>query len=712
MLPILDKDKEKKEMAVQQTLNELIDQSKSLVFKAGAGSGKTHALIESLKHLIKEEGTTLRRHKQKVVVITFTNIAAEEIKTRLGNSQLILVSTIHDRLWDIIAKYKKELVEIHLENLNHEINKLDEKIEAEDRFMDLSVDEKDEFIQVMMHEKNKNIFYQNYDEKAAKAKIEYGKINISFNINETELLKSVGRFRTLVNNIYRKFRYQEAVKNINERNKGYEYLKYNSKRNRDRLEYMEISHDSLLEYSLKLIQSYPLLQKIIINTYPYFFIDEYQDTSCTVVDIMHTLDNYAKQIKHSFFVGYYGDEMQSIYSDGIGNQLETIHLELQQVYKIFNRRSSNEVIDIINEVRNDGLKQTSIYINANGGSVKFYVGMRKNTDCFIQDYKNKWDINAKNPLDVLVLTNQSVANYIEITKLYDTMKKSNHYTENLGYDRLNQELLNKNKDRLGDVQKTLYELFHLIHLFEQSQSTVSNILSVSDMKEGISLKELNKLINHFKNTQGNTLSEILDEIERESILEIENVSDINDARFSNYMNRTLMLDVGGIFKKEEYKQFLLRTLGNLDDLENTTDDQQIDEKIEKANETLQSLLEISKDEFLKWYSYLIDSGNQEIRYHTYHGTKGLEFKNVIIIMEHKFGQRSYFEHYFKCRLSEENLSEKELQKFNAAEKLLYVATSRAMKNLRIMYVDEINDVSNGIESVFGKPLPYPEKWQV
>lgn len=706
MFTVLDEDKEKEEIAVQQKINKLIDQNKSLVFKAGAGSGKTYALIESLKHLINKEGTTLRRHNQKVVVITFTNIAADEIKARLGNSQLILVSTIHERLWNIISTYQKELVEIHLEKLNNEIIQLDEKIELEDRFMDLSDDQKDEFIQVMMQEDSKNIFYQNYDEKAAKAKIEYEKINFSFNLTDTDLLKNVGKFKTLVNNLYRKNKYQNAVKNIRDEMQGYDFLEYNTRQNRDRLDNMEISHDSLLEYGLKLIQNYPLLRQIIINTYPYFIIDEYQDTSCTVVDVMHTLDNYAEKIKHNFFVGYFGDEMQSIYSGGVGDKLETIHLGLQQVVKYFNRRSSNEVIDIINKVRSDELKQTSIYKDGDGGSVNFYVGRRENAYSFIQEYKDKWQIDVENPLDVLVLTNQSVANYVGITNLYNTIRESNHYTENLRYDQLNQELLSKNKDRLGDVQKSLYELFHIIYLFEQNHSTVSNILSVNDIKEGISLKELNELINHFKNIQGNTLSEILDEIERESILEMENLSDINDARFTNYMNRSMMLNVEGTFKKDAYKQFLLKNLGNLED---AIDDQQVDEKIENANNTLQSLLAISKEEFLKWYSYLIESGEQEVRYHTYHGTKGLEFENVIIIMEHNFGRSSYFDHYFKYRITKESLSETESKRFKAAEKLLYVATSRAIKNLRIMYVDEINDIYNGIESVFGEPLSYPEK---
>lgn len=179
-------EKLKDERKIQGKLNKFINDKRSFVFKAGAGSGKTHALIESLKYLIKKEKSTLQLHNQKIVVITYTNIATNEIKERLGNSQLVLVSTIHERLWDILSDYKSYLVEIHLEKLEEELDKLQSNIEEEEKFNKLKTAEKMDFMEVMQRKENKVIFYRYYSEKAARARVEYKNIRFSFDIEAAD----------------------------------------------------------------------------------------------------------------------------------------------------------------------------------------------------------------------------------------------------------------------------------------------------------------------------------------------------------------------------------------------------------------------------------------------------------------------------------------------------------------------------------------------
>ncbi|WP_207652750.1 hypothetical protein, partial [Clostridium puniceum] len=49
-----------------------------------------------------------------------------------------------------------------------------------------------------------------------------------------------------------------------------------------------------------------------------------------------------------------------------------------------------------------------------------------------------------------------------------------------------------------------------------------------------------------------------------------------------------------------------------------------------------------------WYKYILNEQDGKIIYHTYHGTKGLEFSNIIIIMENAFGRnREHFDFFFK-----------------------------------------------------------------
>ena len=79
-----------------------LDSKKNFLLSGGAGSGKTYTLIQTLHHVFKSNP------KAHVACITYTNVAADEIKERSPYSKL-RVSTIHDFLWDEIKEYQKNL---------------------------------------------------------------------------------------------------------------------------------------------------------------------------------------------------------------------------------------------------------------------------------------------------------------------------------------------------------------------------------------------------------------------------------------------------------------------------------------------------------------------------------------------------------------------------------------------------------------------------
>lgn len=95
-----------------------IDDGKSFIVHAGAGAGKTYTLIESIKYILNHKLNTLRKHNQKIICITYTNVAVDEIRHRLGESRFVQVSTIHEMLWQQIKLYQQyELVELHKNKL-------------------------------------------------------------------------------------------------------------------------------------------------------------------------------------------------------------------------------------------------------------------------------------------------------------------------------------------------------------------------------------------------------------------------------------------------------------------------------------------------------------------------------------------------------------------------------------------------------------------
>lgn len=118
-------------MTAFEQIQKLIEEGKTFVLEAGAGSGKTYTLIQTLNYLILNKGDELIKFNQKIVCITYTNVAKNEIIDRIEHNELVLVSTIHEFLWNSIKQYQKQL-KIELCKLN-EINLEKDKEKAKEK---------------------------------------------------------------------------------------------------------------------------------------------------------------------------------------------------------------------------------------------------------------------------------------------------------------------------------------------------------------------------------------------------------------------------------------------------------------------------------------------------------------------------------------------------------------------------------------------------
>lgn len=82
---------------------------RSFIVVAGAGSGKTTSLVKSLATIVQEHGLNLKRNRQRVACITYTEIAAEEIWADVGSDPLVHVSTIHSFLWMLVRSFQTDI---------------------------------------------------------------------------------------------------------------------------------------------------------------------------------------------------------------------------------------------------------------------------------------------------------------------------------------------------------------------------------------------------------------------------------------------------------------------------------------------------------------------------------------------------------------------------------------------------------------------------
>ena len=82
---------------------------KSFFLYAGAGSGKTRSLVNAIGRVINNSRRPLLLQGRRVAVITYTNAACEEIKSRLDFDPLVEVSTIHSFAWSLIGGYDADI---------------------------------------------------------------------------------------------------------------------------------------------------------------------------------------------------------------------------------------------------------------------------------------------------------------------------------------------------------------------------------------------------------------------------------------------------------------------------------------------------------------------------------------------------------------------------------------------------------------------------
>ena len=418
-------------------------------------------------------------------------------------------------------------------------------------------------------------------------------------------------------------------------------------------------------------KKFDLLKQIIIDKYPYVFIDEYQDTDEKVVKIMNLLDEYSKKINHKFYVGYFGDYVQNIYDSGVGEQIKELHFNLNNIDKKYNRRSVKEIIEVANEIKKNEFSQESIYEDSNGGTIEFFSGKEEEIKDFLKKIEKEWNITQDNPLHCFILTKKLIAEYSGFQDIYDFFYKSEYYKKN--HKQLTSELLSNDMTKLGSIPSFFFRIIKFLNDLQNEKTFVTDIFSkVYRGKNLKQLRTLKKIIVEIRNSKKETLNDYL-----EKIFELYNRNE--DLDYKKIVKNVFQIEDISL---ENIKKYIIQEL--------------FDDEYENNINEVENFLKIEINQYFNWYRYLIEEKGEKIYYHTYHGTKGREFENVVIIMKNSFGgnNKDFFSNFFKNY----NL---ELKKHSEARNLLYVSVTRAIKNLKIFYTDDISEFSGNIKKVFG-----------
>lgn len=689
------------ETDVQSKIIDHIDGGKSFLFNAGAGAGKTYALVETIKYVTINKFSETK-YIYKVACITYTNVAVNEIKKRLGNSSVVHVSTIHEMLWLLIKKYQPQLLECHKKKTEEVLEFCGDQLRNDSKsefYRNLSTTDRRYFDDYIVG--TKELFYRSKNLKADAFKKNYSDYNEIIKPSFFDkCIKNVKNFKFVVDLIYKRQSLEECLCKI--KNKEVSRVNYDSKVNRDRLSYMKFSHDTLLEYSLSLFKGYPFLCRMVIDIYPYFFIDEYQDTDIKVISIIKVIHDYAIGQNKNWMVGYFGDVAQSIYEGAVGKGINEVHGGLCLIDKFINRRSHSQIIDVANKIRNDAIVQRPISELKNNGSVLFFnhdnekdqVEITKN---FLVDYKKSLDENDSltsnnEKIHCLVLTNQLIAKLNNFGSVYNAFKRSSIF-----YEELNAQVLSK---QLKNLHPTVLVIYRLAKIYKDiSEGVVSYYSIFGDSVNFITFSRARFVIRELKDVMISTFGNWIDFLSDR--LENSKEKDVLGEILKNRVGYDgLALGVAGGVR--------LSLLDSIDKLMNGKGGGN-----SNSNENIELILSLPMKDLINWIGFIDDVEVNDIIYHTYHGVKGKEYKNVAVIMENDFGnEKGKFKNYFHNIKNTQDkqvdiLSDPSSAKPHIHTKnLLYVACSRAILNLRILYLGDISDIKEGIESIFGSVEKY------
>jgi DNA helicase-2/ATP-dependent DNA helicase PcrA len=326
----------------------------SYLIEASAGSGKTRVLTERVKKLLEDNST-------KILAITFTNKASEELKERLELDKLknknAFVGTFHSFCQSILESRFKLL---GFQKMPHIFEDESDRIEIVEEAI-----------------KSVPYFTDIYDNLESKDKAGYKSKVLSF-----------------ISSVKRELAEPEDL--ITEEGEEHLLLLYN--------EYQDIlksnnalDFDDLILFVYKLLSNNEAVQNLYSKSYNYIFIDEGQDLNKAQYYLLKTL--CGDQIKNVMIVG---DPNQSIYgfNGSAPKYMQTFFVDDFKAQKITldeNYRCSKQVIDAANKLMQLNVEAVNYVIE---GHFETYKAASEKDEAKYVVEKIDYLINLKNHTDI------------------------------------------------------------------------------------------------------------------------------------------------------------------------------------------------------------------------------------------------------------------------------------------------------------------------
>tara|TARA_R110000851_G_scaffold8002_6_gene30752 strand:+ start:13623 stop:15440 length:1818 start_codon:yes stop_codon:yes gene_type:complete len=491
-----------------------------------------------------------------------------------------------------------------------------------------------------------------------------------------------------------------------------------------------ISHDELLIVANYLFEKYPKLSSIVKDKYKFIFIDEYQDTSKAVVETFLT---HFKKSKRTNIIGFFGDAMQSIYEDGIGNLDDYKGDDAEKVNEIpkkQNRRNPQLVIDLANKLRTDGIIQEPSADpkapNMVGGVIKQgTVLFLHSTDGYINkveaflEANYAWDFNNSKETKELNLTHNLIAGKAGFRNLMDIYDKDHILSFK---DRIKKYIKDNNvaadfsENTFGEVIEALQQgksgrELNAVRPTNTMQVFIDGNAELYNYAKSLKYSEFSKMYVDKDQLLDDKKQDKDDENKKGSkrdnlvkhLFKIQNnISLYQNKKYNEFLRATdYHFKITSIASKKALKENI-ESLVNVGDntIEQVINDANekriclIDDKLIAFKENKEYLYNRVKDvkfsEFQKLYEYL----EGQTPFSTQHKTKGTEFDNVLVILDNGGWNNYNFGNLF--------LGTGSASVLDRTQKIFYVCCTRAKENLAVFFHNPDADVIAKAKVWFGE----------
>ena len=474
-----------------------------------------------------------------------------------------------------------------------------------------------------------------------------------------------------------------------------------------------ISHDELLIVANYLFEKYPKLSSIVKDKYKFIFIDEYQDTNKVVVETFLT---HFKKSERKNIIGFFGDAMQSIYEDGIGNLDDYKGDGVEKVNEIpkkQNRRNPKLVIDLANKLRTDGITQepsidpkapnmadgvikqgTVLFLHSTDGDIN------KVEEFLAVNYA--WDFNNSKETKELNLTHNLIAGKAGFRTLMDIYDKDHILSFR---DRIKKYI--KDNNVATDFSENTFG--EVIEALQQGKTgrDLNAVRPTNTMKVFIDGNA--ELYNYAKSIKYSEFFKIY--VDRDQLLDDKKQDEDDEnkkgSKRDNLVKHLFKIQNNiSLYQNKKYNEFLRATdyhfkitsiankkalKENIESLVNVGDNT-IEQVINDANEKRICLIDdkliafkenkeylynrvkdVKFSEFQKLYEYL----EGQTPFSTQHKTKGTEFDNVLVILDNGGWNNYNFGNLFLATGSASVL--------DRTQKIFYVCCTRAKENLAVFF---------------------------